>query len=261
MPVLLIKTILMKKISIILLLSIPLWLLAQQEGKITYKETISFKVELTEEMKQYAHLIPQEDVKMKELRFDESQSVYEASKMAAEDEEVPFGEGGGMSTVIFMGGGSGKTYINTEENLLLEAQDMMGQAFLIKGTLPKMNWKVLNEQKEILGHMCMKAEQTRDSITYTAWFAPSIPVPVGPATWQGLPGAILEVSMMAKESSTITTATEIVFEEVSDSITRPKKGKKVDSETFKKILDEKMKELHEEREVGGGNVIFKIDKN
>lgn len=61
-------------------------------------------------------------------------------------------------------------------------------------SIPKQVWKILNQRKQILGYSCQAATTTYLGRTYTAWFAPAIPIHEGPWKFSGLPGLILEVS-------------------------------------------------------------------
>ncbi|WP_291530476.1 GLPGLI family protein [Bacteroides sp. UBA939] len=53
-------------------------------------------------------------------------------------------------------------------------------------------WKVLAENDSILSYLCVKAECQFKGRTWTAWFAPEIPVSDGPWKLYGLPGLILK---------------------------------------------------------------------
>lgn len=61
-------------------------------------------------------------------------------------------------------------------------------------SIPKQDWKILNQKKEVLGYSCQAATTTYLGRTYTAWFAPAIPIQEGPWKFSGLPGLILEVA-------------------------------------------------------------------
>lgn len=61
-------------------------------------------------------------------------------------------------------------------------------------SIPKQVWEILNQRKQILGYSCQAATTTYLGRTYTAWFAPTIPIHEGPWKFSGLPGLILEVS-------------------------------------------------------------------
>ena len=61
-------------------------------------------------------------------------------------------------------------------------------------SIPKQVWKILNQRKQILNYSCQAATTTYLGRTYTAWFAPAIPIHEGPWKFSGLPGLILDVS-------------------------------------------------------------------
>lgn len=55
-------------------------------------------------------------------------------------------------------------------------------------------WKIGFLSDNILGQKCQMATTTFRGRNYIAWFAPSIPYPMGPWLFNGLPGLILKVS-------------------------------------------------------------------
>ena len=69
----------------------------------------------------------------------------------------------------------------------------------IKDSIPKINWQITNETKEIGSFECLKALCDFRGRNYTAWFSTSIPIPFGPWKLHGLPGLILEAYDTDKE--------------------------------------------------------------
>jgi GLPGLI family protein len=59
--------------------------------------------------------------------------------------------------------------------------------------VPKQNWKITNETKEIAGYKCQKATCTFRGRHYIAWFTREIPVKEGPWKFNGLPGLIVKI--------------------------------------------------------------------
>ncbi|MBB1150094.1 GLPGLI family protein [Myroides sp. NP-2] len=80
--------------------------------------------------------------------------------------------------------------------------------------IPKINWKIVKDTKEILGHSCQKATTTFRGRLYTAWFAEDIPISDGPHLFTGLPGLILEISDAKKDYRFTATGIETKNEEV-----------------------------------------------
>lgn len=132
-----------------------------------------------------------------------------------------------------------------EKNALFDAITMLGKVYLISDSLSKPDWKILNDLKEVAGHVCMNASLT-DTIRnqkIVAWFALDIPVQAGPDRFFGLPGLILEVSI--NNGAKVISAEKIEMKTLSTEFDLPKKlkGKKVTAAEYnaviKKFYDEK----------------------
>lgn len=67
------------------------------------------------------------------------------------------------------------------------------KTYLIKQELNLLEWKILDEHKNIDKFRCQKAKVKFKGRNYIGWFTEDIPVPYGPAYFHGLPGLILEV--------------------------------------------------------------------
>ena len=52
-------------------------------------------------------------------------------------------------------------------------------------------WTLLPDTTEVCGYVCRKAEATFRGIRWTAWYAPEIPLGIGPWKFNGLPGLVL----------------------------------------------------------------------
>jgi len=255
----------MKKYILALLgLSLGTFLFAQKsvkQGEIVYEETrkLNFNFEgMTDEMKAR---LPKERKSIKILYFNEETSSYQASKEQAGG--PPPGmrgggggmHGGGMGMRMMMSGGGAddKVYLNFTENIKVEQKEFMSRIFLIEGEPSKDNWKLSSEQKMILDYPCMQASQITENDTILAWFTPAIPVPAGPSNYVNLPGLVLEVDI--NNGNRVLKAQSIDLKELEkDLIAKPKKGKKVTREEFRKIVDEKTKEMGGENQ-GGQRVI------
>ncbi len=69
-----------------------------------------------------------------------------------------------------------------------------GDDFIIKDTLPKYRWKLVNETRKIAGVTCKKATTIiNDSIFVVAFYSETILLRGGPEQFAGLPGMILGV--------------------------------------------------------------------
>lgn len=250
----------MKQLSILVLLFTVLNSYAQS-GTIKYTETRNLKIELSPEMQQYAHLIPTETVNHTELLFDKGQSLYQT--VEEEEKEVALQANTQVQTIsIGMGEEESVTFLDFNKKQSVLSKDLMGEIFLIKGELSAPNWKVKNEEKEILGYTCRLAEFTDKDITIKAWFTPQIAPSIGPSEYYGLPGTILEVSFSEEQLDFIIEATEVIIGELKDNISEPTKGKKVSPEKFNEIMEKQIQMIQNMSGSGssesGMNVEIKI---
>ena len=85
-----------------------------------------------------------------------------------------------------------KTYIDFKNKTRYDHSEISGQTFLIKEKL-NVDWKIINEKKIIKGYRCKKAIQFDENgnIKIEAWFAPEIPLSIGPSYYIGLPGLVI----------------------------------------------------------------------
>ncbi|MCB0640298.1 MAG: GLPGLI family protein, partial [Phaeodactylibacter sp.] len=115
----------------------------------------------------------------------------------------------------------------------------------------------------ILGYNCIEATTESDSTTIHAWFAPQIPISVGPGEITGLPGAILSANFKNGDQSVLIEAQQLEFEAVNDKIVQPEKGKKVNQEEFEEIVQKRMEEMEkmyggDSESSGDGNIRIKV---
>ncbi|TMM32345.1 GLPGLI family protein [Polaribacter aestuariivivens] len=195
------------------------------------------------------------------LNFDKNVSTYkEDVKLNAPKPQV-----GGAGIKVFSLGGSGASDIyfkNLKKNSYLNQTEIQGKRFLIKDKLPKYEWELSSETKNIGTYTCYKAtfskeverknitvkngepveEVKKETIVTTAWYTPQIPLSNGPSNYQGLPGLILEIN----DGKKIIVCTEIILNPKEKiTIQEPKKGKVVSQKKFNKIRKEKTDEMME----------------
>lgn len=204
------------------------------------------------------------------LTFNQSESIYK------EEEKLDAPSQGGGMRFGMMSLSGGNQYKNVKEQQLLQENELFGKQFLIKDSLPKLNWELGSETKTIGQYMCFKAtavkkadgfdfnsfrrppenDKPKDStktnseeikeapkqIIVTAWYAPQIPVNQGPGEYWGLPGLILEVNA---DRTTILCSKIVLNPSEKDVIKAPSKGKEVTKSEYESIQKEKMEEMRE----------------
>lgn len=259
----------MKKSVTILCLLITTSLLAQNfQGKAIYKTHTKMDLKIggkegstmsDERKAQMNAMLMKQFQKTFVLTFDKISSIYKEEKNLKSPVAIP---GGDTFMIVGSGGGSDVVYKNTKENRFINKTEIMGKRFLIKDKLPKYDWKLTDEIKNIGVYTCYKATYTRQEerthmnvedgkvtekkekvdVVTTAWYTPTIPVSNGPGEYNGLPGLILEI----KEGNQTIICSEIVMNPTDRiKIEEPKKGKVVSQKQYKKIMDKKSKEMME----------------
>lgn len=94
------------------------------------------------------------------LNFDKSASIYKEEEKL----ESPGQQGGGMRVMVnsFMGGG-GTFYKDVKSKSYTVDKEFMGKEFLVIDSLPKLNWKMESETKQIGGYTCYKATAVKEA--------------------------------------------------------------------------------------------------
>lgn len=288
----------MKKIILLSGVLIGMWspVAAQEfQGKAIYKSKANAGMEFEgrdipeRDKKRIRERMRQNLEKTFVLDFNRTASLYKEEERL---EQPAGGRGPGM--VVFAGAAGGGTYYkNVKEAVYSNQVEMFGKIFLIKDSLPGLNWKLENETKKIGEYTCYKAtaikkvkrpefhsmgqgaddreekakdrakdipvkEKTRE-ITITAWYAPDIPVNQGPGEYWGLPGLIMEVNA---DRTAILCSKIVMNPKEKDKIEAPKKGKQLSRVEFDGIMEKKMEEIQEmhrgDRRGRDGNRVFRI---
>ncbi|KAF2512644.1 GLPGLI family protein [Flavobacterium foetidum] len=211
------------------------------------------------------------------LNFDKSSSIYKEEEKL----DAP-GQQGGMRIMMnsFMGGG-GTFYKDVKTKTYTVDKEFMGKEFLVVDSLPKLNWKLEQETKQIGGYTCYKATAVKEAsktdfrnlrpknddkkedakktsgetktnfqdnfempkeIVITAWYSPEIPINQGPENYWGLPGLILEVN----DGRTTILCSKIVLNAKDKAVIKaPTKGKVISQKDYDETVIKKMEEFRE----------------
>src|ERR1035437_1025154 len=124
------------------------------------------------------------------------------------------------------------------KNTLHDIIEVLGRTYIIEDSLKSPKWIILNEMKEIAGHICMNAfyDDTLKKQKVVAWYALDIPIGGGPERYFGLPGLILEVDI--NDGALVITADRINLKKLTTELDFPKKakGKKIKEKDYIEIL-------------------------
>ncbi len=159
-------------------------------------------------------------------------------------------EANGSDNVIVYGE-ENIVYKNRKNKEFVKQTDFMSRTFLIEDKLEKYDWKITEETEKIGNYLCRKASLTQGKNNIKVWFTDEISSNEGPQDYYGLPGLILKV----KTNSLTIEATNIKFLQEKTKITKPSKGKKVSRAEFKKIQEEKTKNLTGGKKENGIQII------
>ncbi|WP_028295764.1 GLPGLI family protein [Olivibacter sitiensis] len=101
-----------------------------------------------------------------------------------------FGGAGMSNDDLFQFPGQGK---------LVTSSKLGMNDYLIENPLPKIDWQIKEDTKEIGGYDCQLATGHYAGRDYSAWFCPELPFSAGPWKFSGLPGVILEIADSKEE--------------------------------------------------------------
>ncbi len=121
-------------------------------------------------------------------------------------------------------------------------KDVVGSKFNVADSIPVIEWKLSNENREIAGFNCRKAVgKIMDSVYIFAFYTDEITISGGPCSVSGLPGMILGLTIPRMYTSYI--ATKVMLNGVNTASIKPVEAKKYyTNNTLKSTIKERIKE-------------------
>jgi GLPGLI family protein len=247
----------------------------QKEGKITYERVAQMQMRIADGNDEMERMIPKSRTDKFELSFANNQSLWKQAEKENEDDDNI--SSGGMHIRMIVAGSDDVLYNNFDSRKKVELRVMFDKKFIVEDSIRPLKWKMGEETKTILNHVCRKAttvnyskrttmnvdngkmerKEIEDTANITAWFTTDIPVSSGPAEYQGqLPGAIL--AMDINNGRQVFKAIDISEKADVASIKEPQGKKRYTPEEFKKERDKMMAEM-EKNNQGGGNRQIRIN--
>jgi GLPGLI family protein len=225
-----------------------------QEGTIHYDLTVKIEIDLPPEMEAMRDQIPTERTMQRVVHFDPSRSLTttpppdpDAEEERSRNGRIRFGMGGQSEN---------RTFLDLDEGRVVERRDFLGRTFLIEDEIATLPWRITGEQSTFLNYICQKAVATRDSTEIEAWFTTQIPASVGPGEYNGLPGAILLVTVDGGRESYVATQVELAAL-AEGLLVPPTEGQRVTRDEFGEIMREKLAEMEQMNGGRGGLRIFR----
>ena len=245
----------------------------QKEGKVIYQRTIQMQI-VTSDAPGEEHAMPRTRTDKFEMNFANNQMIWKHLEDEIEEENVSSGGGGVMIRTVG-GGADDAVFCDFEKARKVETREFFDKKFLIADSIRRGNWKLSDETKTILDHLCRKATSQRigkrmmmtmdngkmerkeidDTSTIVAWFTTDIPVSAGPEMQGQLPGLIL--GLETNNGRSIYTALEISPKADIAAIKEPTKRKKVTPDEFTKERNKMMDEMEKNNQ--GGNFRIRVN--
>ena len=171
------------------------------------------------------------------LYISPTESKYEMSDETAEEDDDGYSWRKSVHTLRR----------NFAAGTMLDHIELQSKKYVVEDSIRPQDWKILNDLKEVAGHVCMNAfwEDTLKQQKVEVWFALDIPHSAGPERLCGLPGLILEVTV--NDGALTIVADKIEMQKLTTELDTPKrlKGKKITDaayiELIRKQIEEKKK--------------------
>jgi GLPGLI family protein len=252
----------MKKMIILAALLISFFTQAQvKEGKIIYERVMQLPTRMLNVDPAIAAQMPKARTDQYELLFGNNQSLLQFLPNINNEDQTTFSGGGGTVVMRFAGGTNDVVFHNFTNQTRIDQREVFDRSFLVSDSIRKLNWKLTEETKTILGYKVQKATSTRigtrprmtmengqmkredfpDTAKITVWFTTDIPVPTGPDFQGQLPGAILEADI--DNGQTVYRAIDVSNKVSLNKIKEPKDGKKLTAAEFAIERDKLMEEM------------------
>lgn len=128
------------------------------------------------------------------LYFKDSISIYKTNEQLKTDEQEE-------SVIVFTADlliDANSIYIkNTQNNKTFHQTEFSSKLYTVELFQSIFEWKLLSESKQLDGFTVFKATtyDTRRKTEITAWYAPQIPLSIGPMNYNNLPGIVLEIEI------------------------------------------------------------------
>lgn len=215
----------MKQLACLLLLSLCFTLVRAQQlfvpnGTIVFEKKVNLQRLM--ENSAFSQRIKKYKTSSWELSFDTSKSLFHPTKKQEEDAD--------FSLFGFNDDAENELYANYQQDKRVIRKRILGDDYLLTDTIPKMDWKIMHEVRNIAGYECRKAIGVmNDSVYVVAFYTDEILLKGGPEGFSGLPGMILGLAIPRYFSTWFATKVT-PYAEQSLAITPPGKGKKIETE-------------------------------
>ena len=242
----------MKRIHILILLLVYFFYADPVLGQVTKAKAI-YKVKLeveNSEKDKFSKRIKMVLEEIENIRVAFLYSNGKGSFKATEDIALDYMTQLNRNSARTFSGTRDNYYYNLEEKKIASNREIEGTVYTIVYRLDTFDWQLHNETKTVHDYVCYKATAVYSykarkgpvTLDITAWYAPQIPLPLGPKNYTGLPGLILEL----QEGPRTMYITELSLNPKQKiTIEKVPQGEEVTEKEFEKIAAEAYGDLLE----------------
>ena len=164
-----------------------------------------------------------------EYHFNDSTSIYKIK---------PKETMGDNNFFFISGDNTNELFTDFSKKKRVIRKPISGEDFILKDTLPHLNWKIMHDVRTIAGYECRKAiALINDTVSVIAFYTDEILLKGGPEGFTGLPGMILGLAIPRYNTTWFATKIEAVNVPIY-AIEPPSEGKRTDTDKeFKKLID------------------------
>ncbi|MEO8823883.1 MAG: GLPGLI family protein, partial [Ginsengibacter sp.] len=168
------------------------------------------------------------------LTFDNDKSIYQFDHWGTPK----------LPNYMLEGEDAEKDFYNFTSGKFVMQKNVEGSIVTIADSIPKLKWKLVNENREIAGFNCRKAYAVMlDSVYIFAFYTEEITLPGGPASFHGLPGTIMGITIPRLYTSWI--ATKVMVNGVDANAIKPMEAKKsITYSELKSLILERTKDWY-----------------
>jgi len=165
-----------------------------------------------------------------ELYFDQDKSVYKNLRKETENDNPLF--------FLSISEPDNQQYTDYRSKSRILKKNIMGEDYLLKDSIPAVQWKILHDLRSIAGYECRKAVGIiNDSVYVVAFYTEEILLKGGPEGFSGLPGMILGLAIPRYNTTWFATAVS-GFSNYTEQLVPPQKGKRTDTDKeMQKLLE------------------------
>ena len=137
-----------------------------------------------------------------------------------------------------------KYFFNYATDKYTMQKNVEGSIVSIADSIPKLKWKLVNENREIAGFNCRKAYAVMlDSVYVFAFYTEEITFPGGPESFHGLPGTIMGITIPRLYTSWI--ATKVMVDGVDANDIKPIESKRsISMSELKSLINDRTKDWY-----------------